>query len=199
MSSRSHRLPRVLRGVAGATVATFVALMAHVAAGATPPQAVGILVPWVLSTFVCIALAGRALSLWRVSVAVLLSQACFHTLFVLGAFASAGHSPGHVHGAVALDLSAALAPSVLHPPMAGGHLAAALLTIAIVHRGERAVRRAIALGSAFLRWLVRPARTHVTPSATAPRFLPVAHNEDLRARAPRIRIRRRGPPLSLAV
>ena len=82
--SRS-RSTRVIRAWVAASIATFVALFWHVAAGGAMPHWLGIAVPWVLSLAVCTVLVGRALSLLRLSVAVVLSQLLFHLLFVLGA------------------------------------------------------------------------------------------------------------------
>ena len=80
--SRS-RATRVIRASVAASIATFVALFSHVAAGGAMPQWLGIAVPWVLSLAVCTVLVGRALSLVRLSAAVLVSQLLFHLLFHL--------------------------------------------------------------------------------------------------------------------
>ena len=76
---------RLLRGVAAAVAATFIAAFSHVDAGGPPPDGTIILLSLALSGLVCTALAGRSLSLWRLSAAVVLSQALFHGLFSLGA------------------------------------------------------------------------------------------------------------------
>ena len=77
---RRSRASRALRGLIGASIATFVALLSHVAAGGAMPGWVGIALPWLLSVMVCTLLAGRALSLIRLSLAVAASQALFHCL-----------------------------------------------------------------------------------------------------------------------
>ena len=90
---RRSRAPRALRGLIGASVATFIALVPRGAGGGALPGWIGIAVPWVLSVMVCTLLAGRALSLWRLALAVTISQLLFHTLFVLG-FVASGLSTG---------------------------------------------------------------------------------------------------------
>jgi hypothetical protein len=68
-----------------ALFSTFVALVSHVIAGGTLPGTLGIVVPLVFSILACVLLAGRQLSLLRLSLSVAISQLLFHTLFVLGA------------------------------------------------------------------------------------------------------------------
>src|SRR5690606_16871403 len=81
---RTARMTRVARGSAAATLATFVALLSHVAAGGAMPGWLGVAAPWMFSILVCVPLAGRRLSVLRVTAAVVVSQALFHVLFVLG-------------------------------------------------------------------------------------------------------------------
>ncbi|SDR80278.1 hypothetical protein SAMN04489752_0304 [Brevibacterium siliguriense] len=76
-----HR--RALRGTLAAVFATFVALTSHILGGGSFPTAMGIIVPLALSTFVCVLLAGRRLSLPRLTVSVGISQTLFHLLFSL--------------------------------------------------------------------------------------------------------------------
>ncbi|MCU4298632.1 hypothetical protein D3I60_16390 [Brevibacterium permense] len=74
-----HR--RALRGTLAAAFATFVALTSHILGGGSFPTAMGIIVPLALSTLVCVLLAGRRLSLPRLTVSVGISQTLFHLLF----------------------------------------------------------------------------------------------------------------------
>ena len=76
-----HR--RALRGSLAATAATFVALTSHILGGGALPAAMGVIVPLALSSLVCVLLAGRRLSLPRLTVSVGVSQALFHLLFSL--------------------------------------------------------------------------------------------------------------------
>lgn len=198
--SRS-RATRVVRASVAATVATFLALVSHVAGGGVMPEWLGIVVPWVLSLAICTILAGRTLSLLRLSVAVLASQALFHTLFVLGAPAAGGLPTGHVHGVGVLDLGG----DVVASPDAAmwlSHAIAAVLTIAALYRGERAVRRLLSLAEQVLaearRRLARVAGTIRLGLVAPPRALFVD------AAAPLLlflttSVRRRGPPSAVVV
>lgn len=197
-----------MRGALAASAATFLALMSHVIAGGTVPGVLGLVVPWMLSVAVCTVLAGRALSLVRLSIAIAASQALFHTLFVLGVVATGGasESNGHVHGAatqmtpIAVEASASLAHS--GATMWLGHSLAALATIAVVYRGERAARRIAALAGEAVRWarrrivrvtLIRvPALTPLAWVADAPRpVAPLGWHPSA--------VGRRGPPALLAI
>src|SRR5699024_3357975 len=85
-----HR--RALRGSAAATAATFVALASHIIGGGSIPTLWGLIAPSALSTLVCVLLAGRKLSLWRLSASVVASQALFHQLFTV--FTPLASAPG---------------------------------------------------------------------------------------------------------
>ncbi|WP_152345982.1 hypothetical protein [Brevibacterium sp. CFH 10365] len=76
-----HR--RALRGSLAAAAATFVALTSHILGGGALPTAMGVIVPLALSSLVCVLLAGRRLSLPRLTISVGVSQALFHLLFSL--------------------------------------------------------------------------------------------------------------------
>lgn len=62
------------RAVTGAALSTLVALSSHVLAGGAMPSIPGLLVPLLLSIAVCFQFAGKELSLWRLSVAVILTS-----------------------------------------------------------------------------------------------------------------------------
>lgn len=168
---RPSRRNPLIRGFVGASVATFVALASHVWAGDPVPGVLGIAVPWVLSLMVCVLLAGRRLSLVRLSVSVLISQLLFHALFVLGTVRPAGSRVAlapHVHGAP-LDLTAGAA--VLLPAtggMWGAHGAAAIATVVLLHRGERIVLALLRAASGILAWLRRIVRTGPPVRIAAP-------------------------------
>lgn len=191
----SRRIP-LLRGFVGATIATFVALASHVWVGGDMPGMLGIAVPWVLSLTVCTLLAGRRLSLIRLSVSVLVSQLLFHALFVLGSITPQGGLGPHVHGIGVLpaagDVSAALPQDLV---MWLAHGAAAVLTIAALHRGELIARALLTVARAVAAWIAR----------VVPVIAPVRIEAPSRTRwavrdAPRVREvhlgaqRRRGPP-----
>ncbi|MCR2799441.1 hypothetical protein QNO21_09920 [Microbacterium sp. zg-Y818] len=201
------RASRVVRGALAAAVATFVALVSHVTAGGQMPGWVGIVVPLILSLAVCTVLVGRRLSLWRLSLGVALSQALFHTLFVLGTFSSsaaAGGTPGHhAHGAAA---STPLADTLVsaQPPADATmwlmHGLAAVVTVAALYRGERALMRMRAVAGEFARWARRRLIPVVCLPAPAPSRRPaVSSAEPARPLRPRFAssVARRGPPLTL--
>lgn len=146
---RSRAL-RVLRGTLAASVATFVALLSHMAAGGSLPAVVGVLAPWVLSIAVCTVLAGRKLSFARLAIAVSVSQVLFHSLFAVGGPSGAASSTaiGHSHHAE-LVISASGAAAV-DPWMWAAHAIAALITIAAIYRGEAAVVRLVAVAKNLL-------------------------------------------------
>lgn len=148
----SARASRVLRGSVAAAFSTFVALFSHVVGGGAAPGAVGIVVPLALSVLVCIPLAGRRLTLWRIALSVAVSQFLFHTLFVLGSASrvtgsgpgsGTGHT-GHGHtGAVELSVSAASGHASGHTSVSmwGAHALAAITTIAVLRHGDALLSR----------------------------------------------------------
>lgn len=196
---RQSRAPRVARGVAAASVATFVALLSHVAGGGAMPGWLGIAVPWVLSVFACTLLAGRRLSLIRLSLSVLLSQVLFHVLFVLGA-ADAGAVAGghHQHAAVTLAPLSEGATAALYADsvMWGWHLVAGVVTVVAVHRGERLIAALRGLAAEITDWFRRalptPPPSSLPDAPRAPVSTVASWSVD---DAPRLApLRRRGPP-----
>lgn len=193
----SRRIP-LLRGFAGATIATFVALASHVSVGGEMPGMLGIAVPWLLSLMVCTLLAGRRLSVTRLSISVVLSQALFHALFVLGSISPRAGLAPHVHGDLVLPFEGAVGPVI--PESAGmwaAHAIAAVLTVVSLHRGERIVRGLVAVASDVAAWLGRRA---LPPVGHACHIAALKRRWIVRA-APLRRdplcaaMRRRGPPL----
>ncbi|KAA9089764.1 hypothetical protein [Microbacterium radiodurans] len=156
--ARQHR---ALRASAAATLATFVALMSHVAAGGDPPAVLGVVLPWSLSLLASLLLVGRRLSLVRLSAAVVAAQALFHVVFALGIMpaapavgAAAGDAPaaggghaGHMSFPASLGSDASALPAHLAPDLAMvlAHAAAAVITIAALHRAERLVSALLAV------------------------------------------------------
>ncbi|NQX17502.1 hypothetical protein [Rathayibacter sp. VKM Ac-2857] len=193
----SSRSLRTLRGVVAATTTTTTALFSHVAGGGELPGLLGLAVPLVLSVLVCVALAGRGLSLVRLAVSVTLSQVLFHTLFVIGSAEGPAGAMGtaHAHHGGTIDVSGATAHAGMAGSMTASHLLAAVVTIAALHRGE-ALLLAIAATTAHA--IVRLVRVPVTPVLAAPpvrrssyalrEILPVATAVLAQA------VPRRGPP-----
>ena len=197
MTSRALRL---LRGWTAAAVATSIAAGSHLLAGGNAPELPLLLFTLALSGLVCTGLTGRGLSLWRLSAGVASSQALFHWLFsgTAAPHAPAAASGGHLAHASALEPAAgvvsAAAAGHASPLMWLGHAVAAVLTVAVLLRGEVAVVR-----------LVQSMRLHVTaflplfrPLPTAPAAVVPAANRPLKPLrnlgAPLLVMRHRGPP-----
>jgi hypothetical protein len=200
----STRGARTTRGLIAAAVATLLAGLSHTLGGASAPFGVGSLLALAFAALVCIALAGRRLSLWRLSLSVLLSQLAFHGLFAVtgGASGASGAAPAgmahHESAAMLMDRltpvpAAAMGATHSDGAMTLAHVAAGIVTIAALHRGELAVR-------AVLRAALRVVTALV---GSVPRVLPPMIAR-LRARAvvviPRdlevvlSSMRHRGPP-----
>ncbi|WZH35347.1 MAG: hypothetical protein PIR02_11220 [Microbacterium enclense] len=197
---RQERGTRVARGAVAAAVATFVALLSHVTGGGALPGAAGILVPLALSFVACTALAGRRLSAIRLSIAVALSQALFHTLFVLGSYEPG--ASGHVHGAVAMPALEPGASAVMIAPDATmwfWHVVAAAVTTVVLHRGERTVTHLRELTARLGAWLRVRVRIFTVAPGPAPARRVIA---EIVAEVRPVSVllagtaRRRGPPLS---
>ncbi|TFD56823.1 hypothetical protein E3T39_15970 [Cryobacterium suzukii] len=137
------RWARFARGWIVAAFSTFVAALSHTLGGGFAPGLLAVVVSLAFAGMVCIALAGRTLSLWRGAASVLISQLIFHGLFSLGA-------PGGALGTEALAASGthqhAALPGLIGPlaithdgaTMWGAHLGAAIITILALRFGERA-------------------------------------------------------------
>ncbi|GAA2176544.1 hypothetical protein GCM10009846_30760 [Agrococcus versicolor] len=197
---------RALRGLVVALLATFAALLSHVSAGGAVPGLVGIVVPTVLAILACVLLSGRVHSLWRLIPSVAASQLLFHALFVLGtpaaslATSGAGHA-GHSDAQMAAALAAAPTAASAHAMHGDGtmwlhHALAAIATIALIARGERALARLASFAFFVLRRLVavlvpvRPPSTVALAATWAqPRTWSIA-----RRSAPSLL---RGPPAAL--
>lgn len=175
---RGLRHQRSLRGIAAAVFATFVALASHMIGGGALPSTMGVVVPLVLSMLVCVLLAGRRLSLPRLSLSVLVSQSLFHLLFSVFAPMTGSHSPAnalerhamHHSGPKAMSGSvfASDAGASMHthasPGMLSAHLVAAVLTIAMIYWSEALPAK---IGS-FLRLVIHA----LLPTAVRPMPVP---------------------------
>jgi hypothetical protein len=195
VSSRVGRGVLVGRGVSAAAVATFAVTVSHSASAGVLPSVWAIVVAFVAASVVCVPLAGRRLSWWRLSVAVGLSQLFFHLLLSVdfgvpvGGAAISGHAHHDVLSAVP-GLSGAVA-SAASPLMWVAHVVAAFVTVLAFGFGERAVAAVLGFVRSVLRALrpvrtlpVRPGRlTVVTVVRFAPRSVVLSV------------VRRRGPPV----
>jgi len=192
------RRTRVWRGLVAASVATFAAAFSHGIADGAAPSPFALAVAGVLSVFVCVLLAGRRLSLGRLSASVVLSQLAYHVLFALvppatGTVTGAGH-----HGGVlTVHVDAVSTAAHAHggdAPMWVGHVMAALVTIAALRRGEQAfwalfVPLRLAVLALFGRLLSIPPRHPAARPRPDRRDVPAVAAIVLSA------VRRRGPPL----
>lgn len=201
------RASRALRGLIAASIATFIALLSHVAAGGAMPGWIGIALPWLLSVMVCTLLAGRALSFVRLSLSVIASQALFHVLFIFGFVTRSGAASAaqsaHAHhaapGSMTLPAIAPLPADALlgDTAMWISHAIAAIVTIAALYRGERALLGLREIASTIAAWAVRTLGIIVLPVPQRPVRLRATR---LSLRTPgsgpaRSPLQRRGPPL----
>ncbi|MGO3148190.1 MAG: hypothetical protein ACTIJ6_10990 [Leucobacter sp.] len=196
---RMSRAARTARGALFAFVSTVLAAASHAIAGGTiTPQAV--LVTAVIVLPICVALSGRVASLWRVSLAVGVSQFFYHWVFAgVGASSalSVQNTPLGAHAAHVASLER-FAPSVVDSGSAGAlmwalHGVAAIVTIALLTRGERAI---LALRHTIRRALPRP---FVLPIIGRRVLVPISHevsalNDQRRAFSA---CTLRGPPASV--
>ncbi|MGJ3191486.1 hypothetical protein [Paenarthrobacter sp. FR1] len=194
------RKARFLRAWAGAAAATLIAAASHALAGGNPPAVPVLMLSLALSGPVCIALAGRVLSLWRLTAAVVTSQALFHGLYSLdptshrdvGMLAAAGGHAGHaVH-----TLPSISGPLDHASPMMGlGHCLAAVATIAVLRYGEvTGVRLLTALGLRLIPFLRIIQPLAVEPGASViPSDWAVRPLRNLGI--PFLTMRHRGPPM----
>ena len=184
---RGLRHQRSLRGIAAAVFATFVALASHMIGGGALPSAMGVVVPLVLSMLLCVLLAGRRLSLPRLSLSVLVSQSLFHLLFSVFTPMTGNHSPANAlerhamhhsgpggSAPVPAGLASGASGSVsdagasMHahasPGMLSAHLVAAVLTIAMIYWSEALPAKI----SSFLRLVIHA----LLPTAVRPMPVP---------------------------
>ncbi|MFP7761191.1 hypothetical protein [Marisediminicola sp. LYQ85] len=215
----SSRVARTVRGIAAAVIATLVAGVFHAAGGGAFPPAPILALALAFAVLLCIALAGRRVSSWRLVPAVVGSQALFHLVFSIGSPASsAGHTatPGdavsHGHAGHALETTlptSALADAgattalSLDAVMTLAHLAAVVVTVLAVRFGEAAFWSLVDTARLVVAPLVRVASAAIALAVAPdirPRgtridsrgFVPVARADDLSA------LGLRGPP-SVAV
>jgi hypothetical protein len=129
------RALRVLRGSAAAFIATFTAAFSHQFAGGVAPSLFGMTVSLVLSVALCTLLAGRTVSLFRLAIAILASQAMYHTLF------SAMLAPAGIaqHNMSAMTFSFSSAAHTANSAMSVSHLGAAFVTIVMFRYAEVAL------------------------------------------------------------
>ncbi|KQX08073.1 MULTISPECIES: hypothetical protein [unclassified Leifsonia] len=210
----SQRGARTARGLTAAAAATLLAGLSHSiggGAGAQVPFGVGTVIAFAFAAMVCVALAGRTVSLARLAASVVLSQLAFHGLFaVSGSSLQVTTNPAAHHDASVHLLNQIESGGSIEAMGQAGHLShggtgmivahvfAAVITIAALHSGERAMLAILRAAGRLIAVLV----------AGAPRLVPVVEIR-LSARAlvllPRdllvvlSSMRHRGPPRSTAL
>lgn len=192
------RWARFARGWTAAFVSVFIALCSHALAGGTVPSAAGMALCLAFAGMICVPLAGKTLSLFRLSVSVVVSQFLFHGGFsLLGAAgpATQARSMGaHIH-LHRLNLQAADSGMTMPTWMWAAHAIAAVTTILALRFGERAFWRALALALPFLLvllgWVAEPGTRAVGPITCDRELLP-------RRLAVVSMLSLRGPPVSPA-
>jgi len=196
------RTTRAARGLLSAGVATFVALFFHVVGGGDMPNWLGVLAPLTLSAPFAILLAGRSLSSFRMLVSVGMTQAMFHLMFSWGSYGSSGsvHQHDDVLAANWLPGVSTNAVNAADASMGVAHVMAALVTTAVLVRGERAYRAIRAALVRFATW-VRRAATPALGVALAGRPCRVLLTADRTVLPRGLRVPAtgwRGPPVTTA-
>lgn len=183
------RWARVARGTVAATFATFVAAFSHSIAGGSAPSVFGIGVSLILAIALCTLLAGRTLSVWRLAVSVVASQALFHGLFSgLGTPAGMPHHGADSH---ALHAVVGMGTASSTSTMTLAHLIAALITVIAIRYGESAfwgLGQTFRLLFARLAGILIPLFPH-TVAVVVPAPVRVLHSQHLLSSTSR-----RGPP-----
>lgn len=196
---RVNRGVRVLRGSIGALLAASLAAASHGLAGGVITWT-SVAATVVVTLPLCVALAGRVGSVWRLTLAVAMAQFMYHWTFAgLGLASGAGSgsdtaiSPHAAHLAALQTFTPSLASAgAADAAMWVGHVIAAALTIALLYRGERAF---VALGSALRRVLFTAPALLLTSFARALPRVSAAGGSSLRERLlSASAISRRGPP-----
>jgi hypothetical protein len=198
----STRWMRVLRGALASVFATFVAAFSHVLGGGALPSAAAMALSIALAMLACIALAGRALSLWRTIASVALSQVLFHALFSTVMGTSTLSMPGHAHHSpvdVVIATSASPASSGHSASMWLAHAFAAALTVLAIRYAEVALVTLRETTGLLLATIgATPTPVHVSRDDSSPRIgctTRVIHRDlSLLFSA----LRHRGPPLPLS-
>lgn len=132
------RRVRALRGSAAATVATTVASTGHTIGGGDAPPLWLLLAVAVLASPLAVALVGRRRSLPRLAAAIAAAQVALHASFAAVGASVLETAGGHVHMSTpTLGTGPVATMTHLSADMLGGHIAAALVTIAALAYGER--------------------------------------------------------------
>lgn len=193
---------RTARGALGASSATIFAAASHALAGGQVTL-LALLATTVLALPICVALAGRIASVWRLSLGVAASQLLYHWSFAgLGVASGSAPTLSPEPSAHMQHLGAAsFVPALTEAGSAGwtmwiAHALAAVATIALLARGERAI---LGLVTLFDRLLLVAPRSPVTLPALRKTRSGISRPHPLRDRLMSLSaISHRGPPTTLA-
>ncbi len=131
---------RLLRAAAASTVATVLAAASHTIAGGAAPHPLLVLAVTALLIPAAAALIGARASRSRVALTVAVSQTAFHVVFqLLGAPTGIRAVAGHQHHLDAASFGPVLETASPDALMIAGHVAAAVLTTALLWHGESMV------------------------------------------------------------
>lgn len=195
------RWARFARGWLTAVVAVLVAALSHLAAGGNAPAPVSIALALAFAGMLSVALAGKNLSLVKLSISVGFSQLLFHLLFGLGGTAGSMTVAGH-HGSATVIVGAASASPSMHDSgwMWLAHTLAAVVTIVALRRGERAFWALVELArTALVAVFIALGIVLPTPGGAA-RVRAALHRVFVPTNLAVLLspMRRRGPPVALA-
>lgn len=183
------RWARVARGASAATFATVIAAFSHTIAGGVAPSVFAIVVSLAVSISACVLLAGRTLSVVRLSLSVAITQALFHGVFgSLNTPAALGHSHAASASMNATGISAG------HANMWFAHAVAAVITIVAFRYGERAFWSLATTASLLVRRVTGAASA---VSIATPRFVATVGAQHVSPALGHVlsTLRYRGPPL----
>ncbi|MBN9613186.1 MAG: hypothetical protein J0H64_06950 [Actinobacteria bacterium] len=175
---RMSRPARTARGALAALASTLLAATSHALAGGTVTP-LSIAATALVALPLCVALAGRLGSFWRLALAVCASQFLYHWSFwglgISSPAGTTGPAGGHSAHLATVFSPALVSTGIAEAWMWAAHAAAAALTIVLLHQGERAV---IGMARLILRTLPRtlphiielPGRPGLLPRASFVRF-----------------------------
>ncbi|MFG2006108.1 hypothetical protein ACGFNU_43850 [Spirillospora sp. NPDC048911] len=192
MTGTGTAMPRCARGGFLAAACTLLALAGHALAGGgaccLPPLPALLGVGAVVGVL-CVTVAARLLSFWKILVVVGWAQLAFHF-----SFTATASGPAHHAGAEPLPAPAGAA---FGPSMIAGHLVAAIAAAALMAGADRALwwllTAVFAIALAYAWPIPRPVEAHRPPWAVLVVTDPAPLLGVLIARA----VRRRGPPVVL--
>lgn len=161
------RVAALVRGWTIATCATMLGAASHGLAGGELPHPLVWALCTSLSAMVSVFIAGRGLGRLPLALAVAASQGIYHLIFSghHGAHMSSVSGAGHAHHAVVQQVNVV---TVAHEPASWGmwasHLVAAILTFAVLSRGEQALMRLVRLVELCLERLWRLVTVQLVPT-----------------------------------